>query len=59
MSSENLVELTFEVELNYGDVDPEDMAGVATPDVDDIGRYIKEGMERDGFTSADIRVIGQ
>jgi hypothetical protein len=43
------MQITFEVDVDYGDDGPDEAA--ATPTEEDIERYIVEGIRRDGLES--------
>lgn len=48
------VEQTFEVELDYGEDGPDE--GEPTPTEEDIAQAVREGLERQGFSSVDVVV---
>lgn len=48
------MQITFEVELDYGDDGPGE--GEASPTPDDIATAVTQGLDGMGFTSVDVHV---
>ena len=49
------MEITYEVELNYGDDGPGE--DEPSPTADDIAAAVRKGLEGQGFAPADVRVV--
>jgi len=49
----NSMEIDYTVTLTYGEDGPNE--NEPSPTEDDIAKWVKEGMERDGFSSVDVR----
>ena len=52
---EKIMEITYEVELNYGDDGPGE--DEPSPTADDIAAAVRKGLEGQGFAPADVRVV--